>query len=176
MKINRTLAAAVLLIATGVIGLAIVGSYGHWGGQSYMDWGTTKTTFSSNGERIYYTATNSSGDPIPSRMGGVEMTPSMMSCVDCHGEDGRGGVVHTRGMMGMMGSFEAPDIRYSTLTEEDGNDGHGDEHPPYTDELLKRAVTDGVNPAGERLEAPMPRWDMSEEDLEDLIEYLKTLE
>lgn len=106
------------------------------------------------------------------------MASPMMSCVDCHGEDGRGGTVQMGGMMGVMGGFEAPDIRYSTLTEEEN--GHyeqeGEEHPPYTDELLKRAITDGVNPADERLETPMPRWNMSEEDLDDLVDYLKTLE
>jgi len=51
-----------------------------------------------------------------------------------------------------------------------------EEHPPYTDETIKRAITQGVDPAGEPLEWPMPRWSMSDEDLEDLLDYLKSLE
>lgn len=50
------------------------------------------------------------------------------------------------------------------------------EHPPYTEETLKRAIAQGVNPADEPLAWPMPCWRMSDEDLVDLIDYLKTLD
>lgn len=43
-------------------------------------------------------------------------------------------------------------------------------------ELIKRAITEGLNPAGEPLDRTMPRWQMSEEDLDDLLEFLKTLD
>jgi mono/diheme cytochrome c family protein len=92
----------------------------------------------------------------------------MMSCADCHGADGKGG----SGRM-MMWLFEAPDIRYSVLTVQ-GHGGHGDE-PPYTDELIKRAITQGLDSEGNRLDPPMPVWQMSDEDLDDLIEFLKNL-
>jgi hypothetical protein len=38
----------------------------------------------------------------------------------------------------------------------------------------KRAITEGVDPAGEPLDLTMPRWQMSERDLDDLLEFLKT--
>ena len=147
--------------------------------------GTTKTDFSSNGERIYYTATSKSGDQITFNMagsgmgGGMNMSGGMMGtgapmmrCVTCHGEDGRGGTVQM-----MMGSIEVPDIRYKTLTTEDNAHGEeGDEHIPYTEEDIKKAITEGIEPDGGTLKMPMPRWNMSEEDLDDLIEYLKTLD
>jgi cytochrome c oxidase subunit II len=127
--------------------------------------------YQSNGERIFRTGTSASGPPIRADMDGMHrMGRSRMACADCHGIDGRG----RTGRM-MMGSFEAPDIRYSALTEEDHGDEHA-EHPPYTDEDIKRAVTQGIDPAGEPLDWPMPRWTMSTEQLDDLIEYLKTLE
>ena len=175
MKIDNTLVAAILLIATGIFGLVLIGGYGSYHGDfcpwSMIDTPSPKSTFSSNGERIYYTATSDSGEPITFTMGMMQMTTPMMSCVDCHGEDGRGGTVQ---MMGMMGGFKAPDIRYKALAaEEHGQEG--EEHPPYTDELLKRAITKGINPAGEPLEPPMPQWSMSDEDLNDLVIYLKTL-
>ncbi len=178
MKIDNTLGAAILLILMGVFGLTFINGYGSYRGQygpmdmmeGMMGTPFSKTTFSSNGERIYYTATSDSGEPIAFTMGIMEMSAPMMSCVNCHGEDGKGGIVQ---MMGMMGGFEAPDIRYKTLTAEEH--GHeGEDHPPYTDELLMRAITNGINPAGEPLEPPMPQWRMSDEDLNDLIEYLKT--
>ena len=77
-----------------------------------------------------------------------------------------------------MRVFEAPDIRYQTLTaEEHGEEGKEEmEHGPYTDEDIKRAITEGVEPDGEPLDWPMPRWSMSDEDLDDLLEFLKTLD
>ncbi|MER3458327.1 MAG: hypothetical protein C4309_06575 [Chloroflexota bacterium] len=74
----------------------------------------------------------------------------------------------------MMGSFVAPDIRYKTLTA--AEHAAGEEHPPYTDETIKRAITQGIDPAGEPLNWPMPRWTMTEADLEDLLAFLKTLD
>jgi len=139
-------------------------------------------TYDSNGEQIYFTGVSQRGTPITfdmhdnEFMGGMRMMGGAMACVDCHGPDGRGGRVQM-----MMSSFVAPDIRYATLTagemEHGEEEGHGDEeHPPYTEETLKRAITQGINPAGEPLDWPMPRWSMSEADLNDLIDYLQSLE
>jgi cytochrome c oxidase subunit 2 len=47
---------------------------------------------------------------------------------------------------------------------------------PYTDEAIRRAITEGVEPDGEPLESPMPRWSMSDDDLGGLLEFLKTLD
>ena len=133
--------------------------------------------FESNGQRIYFTGTSKSGEPITAEMPGIQtmpgmhrMTQGMMVCAECHGSDGRGGTVR------MMGTFTAPDIRYKTLTSEEEHGQAHEGHPPFTDETLKRAITEGIDPAGEPLAWPMPRWDMSERDLNDLIEFLKTLE
>ncbi|MBI3287448.1 MAG: c-type cytochrome [Chloroflexi bacterium] len=127
--------------------------------------------YSTNGERIYFTATSDRGTPISYR-GGPGM-PGMMrgrlACVICHGPDGRGG----RTFM-MMRSIEAPDIRYRTLTQEMEHE-EGEAHPPYIDELIVRAITQGLDPAGNPLDWSMPRWSMSEEDLNDLLEFLKSL-
>jgi cytochrome c oxidase subunit II len=76
-----------------------------------------------------------------------------------------------------------PDIRWLSLTASDHDhaateDDHGDEmdHPPYTEDTLKRAILQGIDPAGEPLAWPMPRWRMGHEDLNDLIDFLKTLD
>ncbi len=51
-----------------------------------------------------------------------------------------------------------------------------EEHPPYTEETLKSAITRGINPAGDPLDEAMPRWRMSGQDLDDLVVFIKTLE
>ena len=78
----------------------------------------------------------------------------------------------------MIGEAIPTDITYGALTSEH-EAGHGGEkeHPPYTDKSIKTAIRDGINPAGELLDSTytMPRWQMSDSDLDNLLEYLKTL-
>ena len=80
----------------------------------------------------------------------------------------------------MMSYFDAPDITWDKLTQEEvheeepGEEEH-EEHPPYTEVTLKRAITRGINPADESLDDLMPRWRMSERDLDDLVDFMKTL-
>jgi mono/diheme cytochrome c family protein len=98
-----------------------------------------------------------------------------IACVDCHGPEGRGGRVAM-----MMWSFKTPDITWDNLTreehhEEEPNEEEHEEHPPYTKETLKRAITKGLDPAGELLDELMPRWRMLEQDLDALVEFIETL-
>lgn len=157
------------IVSAVVVGLVLVIVYaGLLGLEGRVDsvrlWGNR---FDSNGERIYFTASSDSGQPIVAEMGHMTASTPMMACADCHGADGRGGTVWM-----MMGWVDAPDIRYQTLTAAEHEEGHA----PYTEELIKRAITQGLDPAGEPLEFPMPRWRMSAADLEDLIGYLKQLQ
>lgn len=133
-------------------------------------------SFESNGERIYFTASSESGEPIRAR-GGPSNAAAIhdLACADCHGEDGAGQRVTL-----MMETFTAPDITWQTLGAEEHGEDHeedenGEEHPPYTAASLKAAITSGVNPAGEQPSERMPRWEMSPEDLDDLVAYLMTL-
>jgi hypothetical protein len=124
-------------------------------------WG--QGAFSSNGERIYFTSTSDRGTRItytggPSSSGWMMMGGQLTSA-SCHGPDGRGGV-HS---MGMMQTMNAPDIRWSTLEDE------------FTADAFKLAVVDGKDPDGSTMSSDMPRWKMSDGDISDLIEYLKTL-
>ncbi|OGN88667.1 MAG: hypothetical protein A2158_07690 [Chloroflexi bacterium RBG_13_46_14] len=130
-------------------------------------------SYASNGERIYFTASSDSGNYI-SYTGSIRMMHSI-TCANCHGADGKGGRVNM-----MMWSFDAPDITWDHLTseehQEEGNsEEEHEEHPPYTEETVKQAITEGINPAGEPLDEEMPRWKMSQQDLDDLIEFLRTL-
>lgn len=116
--------------------------------------------FSSSGERIFLTATNGSGETIGYEEGpGDGMMSGQLACADCHGTDGQGG---ERQMM--METFFAPDIRWSTL------EGR------YTTETVRSAITQGIGSGGRPLISVMPRWQLSETDLADLVEYLQTLD
>lgn len=143
--------------------------------------------YSSNGERIYYTGVGHDGritvewDPSRSFGGGMmggrggrgRRGTIGMGCVRCHRADGRGGVL---GMMG--GLTEAPDIRYSTLTRavpETGEDETATVDAGWTDADIARAITEGLEPDGERLDPLMPRWQMDGIDMRDTIDYLKEL-
>lgn len=141
------------------------GMMGGWGPWSYE-----KRTFSSNGERIYYTGISAKDGPIPIAGGPMWLHMGPVGCVACHGLTGRGGVPV------MMGAAVPEDIRYEALTKGEPGAGKAEtEHPPYTDALIKRAVTQGLDPAGKPLDWTMPRWQMSDQDLNDVIAYLKTL-
>ena len=125
-------------------------------------WGTG--AFRSNGERIYFTATSERGTVItytggPATSGGMMMGGGRLACASCHGPDGRGGVHN----MGEMQTMTAKDIRWSALQDE------------FDAEKFRLAVTKGQDPDGTKLNANMPRWNIGNDDLSDLIVYLKTL-
>jgi cytochrome c oxidase subunit 2 len=163
---------AVTIVAAVVVGLLLVacaavvsGVYlvSRTGGGTAAEGGVV-----SNGQQIYFTGVNDRGERIPFDGGPMWLYMRGGSCSGCHGADGRGGAAV------MMGSEIPGDIRYEHLVEEEHEEGEG--HPPYTDDLIKRAITLGLDPAGEPLDLTMPRWRMSERDLDDLIEFLKTLD
>ncbi|HEV8663665.1 MAG TPA: cytochrome c [Candidatus Methylomirabilis sp.] len=105
-----------------------------------------------NGERIYQEGRAGSGRPIGNSLnlaGG---------CASCHGRDGRG-----RAFGGTL-----LEITPSALAR-------ADNRPPYTEETLRAAIRDGVDPAGRPLDPLMPRWRLGARDLNDLLAYLRTL-
>lgn len=136
--------------------------------------GQSPGNFSSNGERIYFSSTSDRGTSITYRgwppsggmMGGGGMMGNggmmgsgELTCAACHGPQGRGGVYTLMG----MGPVEAPDIRWSALQDE------------FDPETFRLAMTQGQDPNGTQLDLDMPRWQIGNDDLADLIAYLKTL-
>lgn len=73
----------------------------------------------------------------------------------------------------MFATVDIPDIRYSVLTVARTDDGTTT--PAWTDADIARAIRDGVEPDGQHLKAPMPRWAMSDADISAVIAYLKEL-
>lgn len=155
----------VVVLVIGIAGLVVVPLLGLGG----LDYGR----YSSAGQRIYYTGIGDNGAAIVRTRQNVGMMGygAMMSasCVDCHAEDGKGGRV--AGMMG--GYFVAPDIRYSRLTTSHSDEGTT--APAWTETDIINAIRNGVEPDGQQLHAPMPRWDMTANEMNEIIAYLKEL-
>jgi ABC-type branched-subunit amino acid transport system substrate-binding protein len=121
------------------------------------------------GKQIYLNGTSPSGQEITAILGAADNDApgSLMACANCHGFDGRGnpegGVIPTN-------------IIWEELTKPYGRAyASGRRHPAYTELSLARAITEGVDPAGNQLSVAMPKYRMSSEDLADLVAYLKRL-
>ncbi|MCX7948668.1 MAG: ABC transporter substrate-binding protein [Treponemataceae bacterium] len=90
-----------------------------------------------------------------------------MPCVNCHGRNGLG-----RPSSGIYPS----NITYRELSKPyPVRQMDGRQRPAYNEETLGRAITQGVDPAGNRLNPAMPTYSMGEEELKALIAYLKRL-
>jgi len=159
------------LVALGVLGTAVLMLVAFFLGAGGVGPGHTSyrgaRDFDSLGERIFLTGTDEKGDLIR-RSGG--MGRGGAACADCHGRDGKGRVVQM-----MMWNFESADIRWSTLSTEMPPEGDEESHPPFNRGSFARALREGVEPGGGVIEWPMPRWDLSDAQIDALVEYLKTL-
>jgi mono/diheme cytochrome c family protein len=148
-----------LLLLLGLIlfpvGLEAQMGPGMAGHATEAGWPGYDRPFNSLGEQVYYTGVDIHG-PVPRYGGPMWLRMHGGGCVSCHGIKGRGGVPV------MMGAAIPADITYQELMEDH-----------YTDALIKRAITQGIDEEGKPLDWTMPRWQMSDADLNALIDYLK---
>lgn len=121
------------------------------------------------GRQLYFECTSPSGAEVTALLTGpgVEVDASTMPCAGCHGADGLGRP---------EGGVDPSDVSWLALTKAYGvRHRSGREHPPYDEQSLGRAITAGVDPAGQLLHEFMPRYGFSERDLADLVAYIKRL-
>ena len=135
-----------------------------WGNGGMMDQrGSSGGSYSSDGERIFLSGVGTGGEDIarsaPNGPGGSPMMGDG-GCGSCHGADGRGRTIRVMG----GATVDAPDITYDELIE----DG-------FTDATIAAAIRDGVDEKGEQIDEAMPRWQMSQADVDATIAYLKVL-
>src|SRR5262245_60258640 len=121
------------------------------------------------GKEIYFGTPASDNPPIQALIGDppVAVKGTLMACANCHGEDGRGKP---------EGGIVPSDITWEALTKP-YTVAHtsGRTHPGYTERTIISAVCLGIDPAGNKLHVAMPRFQMSREDINALIAYLKRL-
>jgi ABC-type branched-subunit amino acid transport system substrate-binding protein len=122
------------------------------------------------GKQIYFEGTSPRGTEITAVVGdeAALLPGSAMPCSSCHGGDGLGRP---------EGGLIPLDIRWSELVKTYGHVHHnGRRHPPYDDASFARSMVGGVDPANNQLDRAMPLYQMSSEDMADLIAYMKVLE
>ena len=165
MRATRFLVVAVVLLVVGIGGLVLLGS-------GVVGPAPSGNTPAARGQWIFQTGTDpTSRQPIP-RSGGAGgmMGGGMMmatGCAACHGPDGRGQATPM---------FTAPNITYANLIDSHGMlEPDGSRGPTYTDAQIQRATTQGVDAEGQALAWPMPHWQLSDQEMTDLLAYLKTL-
>ncbi len=166
MKGTGWLIGGLALVIIGVAGLVLLSS-------GILSAATVGGTPAARGQWIFQTGTDPSGQPIPYSGGMGTLAPHasagvmQASCASCHGVDGRG----LRTPM-----FVSPDITYRNLTDPAGfTEPDGTRGPTYTDDQIRRAITQGMDPEGKALAWPMPRWQLTDGEWNDLLAYLKTL-
>ena len=115
------------------------------------------------GKQIYLQGTSPSGKDILAYVGdaSLEVPGNVMACANCHGIAGQGKV---------EGGINPSNVTWEALTKPYGvTHVNGRKHPAYTPRGLELAITRGVDPAGNKLLYAMPRYQMSKEDLDDLV-------
>jgi ABC-type branched-subunit amino acid transport system substrate-binding protein/cytochrome c553 len=122
------------------------------------------------GRKIFEEGLSPSGGAISARVGSsaFDVPGSAVPCANCHGPDGQGRP---------EGVVVPPNIQWSELTKSYGHvHTKGRKHPAFDETSFRKAVSFGVDPAGNDLDLAMPRYTMSERDLRSLTAYLKKLE
>lgn len=121
------------------------------------------------GRRIFLEGRNERGEPIRALLGAqnTALAGAAAACGNCHGADGRGRP---------EGGVLPPDITWDELTKPYGHvHGAGRQHGPFDERSFARAVTEGIDPTGQRIDGAMPRYALSASEAAALTEYLKRL-
>lgn len=122
------------------------------------------------GRAIFERGESSYGDAFSGRLGiAQQQVPgTALRCANCHGSDGLGRP---------EGGVRPGSVIWSELTKSYGHTHDGGRgHPAFDQASLKRALIEGVDPAGNPLDGVMPRFNISERDFRALVAYMKKLE
>jgi len=128
------------------------------------------------GKHIYREGKLPAGQAIEANVqGNLKLTGDLAACVNCHRRSGFGaseGGLTARTVTGpiLFNILNTPHPKmHSSVTASQRI------RPAYTDETLARAIREGVDSAGRPLNAAMPRFDLDNKAMDNLIAYLKTL-
>ena len=120
------------------------------------------------GKAFYLRGESASGEEITAMMGEVDVPASTLTCAGCHGNRGEGRT---------EGGVTAGNMSWTYLTKPYGHTDEGDrKHPAFTESSFALLLTAGSDPAGHKLAVAMPTYRMTQEDMANLIAYLKRIE
>jgi ABC-type branched-subunit amino acid transport system substrate-binding protein len=122
------------------------------------------------GRLLYLEGESAFGDEFTGRIGMAQqqLPGSAVRCGNCHGPDGRGRP---------EGGVRPGNITWSELTKTYGHEHEdGRRHASFDEASLRRALIEGLDPAGNPLDGSMPRYRISGRDWKALVAYMKVLE
>ena len=120
------------------------------------------------GKRIFLKGESESCEEITAFLGGADdgLPAASFTCSNCHGLKGEGQ---------QEGGLQPPAINWNALTHAHTSSLTRQRIPPYTDSTLARAISTSIDSAGARLHPGMPRYQMADAQMADLIAYLKKM-
>ncbi|PHS03600.1 MAG: hypothetical protein COA88_15535 [Kordia sp.] len=119
------------------------------------------------GKKVYTKGIGTTNIKITANMSGVNVPATIMTCVNCHNAKGTGNP---------EGGITPSNITWESLTKSYGGKRQdGKNRPAYTEKTLRKVITTGIDPAGNQLHSVMPKYNMSREDIDNLIAYLKVI-
>jgi len=144
-----------------------------------------------DGKTFYWRGLAADGEPVPAIVeGDVESTSDNFTCVGCHRPSGFGSSEGGTYVPPITGEIlfsdrlldrERRNRRFRELFKQE----HGasfdarirmpNMRPAYNEETLARAIREGVDAAGRKLDGAMPRYKLSDRDVANLVAYLKDL-
>lgn len=119
------------------------------------------------GKHIYFHGESQSARAIMAVVGenGTPFSAAIVPCVNCHGEDGRGRI---------EANVKPADITPATLARNATINART--RPAYTRSQLKRAIGMGIDSGRNALSPAMPRYQLTQEDASDLLDFLAILD
>lgn len=128
------------------------------------------TPLEEQGRQLYRSVVSPYGNNITAYVGqgSVALPATSVPCIGCHGRDGIGRP---------EGGLTPSNVTWNNLSKAYGGESaSGRRFPAYTEKSLYIALTKGLDPAGNRLDPGMPRFDMSMQEVRALIAYLTRIE
>lgn len=122
------------------------------------------------GRQLFFAGNKDGAEPLTANVGAasIPVPATALPCAGCHGRDGQGRP---------EGGVRPSDITWFNLTKEYGGVTLiGRRYNAYDEDRFLRAVTEGIDSAGNKLDSSMPRYNLSRRDARDLIAYLRVIQ
>jgi hypothetical protein len=157
--LNQCVAAILLIFATGV-------------SLAEQEISTAADNDLELGKQIYLKGLLPSGKAITGLVkGDISITGTNVICGTCHRRSGMGSSEGEQVIPAIAGHMIFNPLRLPTAKAPLAPE----QRPAYTVESLKRAITTGIDANGRLLDPLMPRYPLSDKELDLLIGYMKTL-
>ena len=131
------------------------------------------------GRHMYVDGILPSGQPMTAVRSGFAVEGAQAACIACHRKSGLGAVegdIQVPPITGqaLHAGTKLKDRLIVTLDPKRGR-AWNQSHPPYTDEALLKALTEGVHVTGRKMLGLMPIYPFTDRELKPLLAYLNQL-